>query len=82
MDYDQRLKHLKLTTLEARWHRGELIQMYKSITAKDKSRCQQFFQRDPNIHGLMRTQPEVVHSRSQDDTVKQILQSPCTAGLE
>jgi len=42
--YEERLRVLKLTTLEKRWLRGDLIETYKIITKKENINPTQFFQ--------------------------------------
>jgi hypothetical protein len=50
--YEERLKCLRITTLEDRRGRGDLIETYKILTGKEHTDYQQFFQFENNGHGL------------------------------
>jgi len=52
LSYEQRLDRLHLTTLEARRHRGDLIQAFRILMGKDQVEWQQFFQLNSNPHDL------------------------------
>ena len=43
LSYDERLRKLGLTTLEARRKRGDMIEIYKLMTGKERIDYQQFF---------------------------------------
>ena len=52
LTYEERLRHLNLTTLETRRKRGDLIEMYKLIKEKESVDFRQFFTLGQNAHGL------------------------------
>ena len=53
LSYEERLKKLKLTTLEERRVRGDMIETYKIITGKEKVNPEKYFQilPDPEVQG-------------------------------
>ena len=44
LSYEQKLRHLELTTLKERRIRGDLIETFKIMTGKEKVDRRQFFQ--------------------------------------
>ena len=52
LSYHQRLDKLKLTTLEVRRDRGDLIETFKILKGHDRVNSEQFFRSVPNQHGL------------------------------
>ena len=58
LSYEERLKSLGLTTLKERRTRGDLIEMYKIITGKEKVNVGKFFQMIPS-----RGDPELSHNK-------------------
>jgi ribonucleases P/MRP protein subunit RPP40 len=52
LSYEQRLRKLKLTTLEARRNRGDLIQTFKLLNHIDDIDYQQFFELDHMHYNL------------------------------
>jgi len=48
LSYEERLKRCGLTTLERRRSRGDLIEAYKIITAKEALEWETFFELSPN----------------------------------
>jgi hypothetical protein len=50
--YEERLRHLGLTTLQQRRERGDMIEVYKLLTGKERVDCSQFFEMAPTDHGL------------------------------
>ena len=52
LSYDERLRKLGLTTLEQRRKRGDLIEIYKLMTGKEKIEYQQFFEKTATGHDL------------------------------
>jgi len=52
LNYENRLKRLKLTTLEKRRLRGDLIETFKIITGKEKVDKHEFFAISNNSHNL------------------------------
>ena len=51
LSYEERLDKLKLTTLEERRARGDMIETYKIITGKEKVNPRKFFQMVPDREG-------------------------------
>ena len=52
LSYENRLKRLKLTTLEKRRLRGDLIETFKIITGREKVDKREFFEISNNTHNL------------------------------
>lgn len=52
LSYEERLRKLGLTTLEQRRKRGDLIEIYKLMTGKEKIEYQQFFEKTATGHDL------------------------------
>jgi len=52
ISYEQRLRSTRLTTLEVRRQRGDLIECYKILTGKENIDSHQFFRLSDNSHGL------------------------------
>jgi len=52
LSYEQRLRHLKLTTLKERRIRGDLIETFKNMTGKERVDQSQFFQRSTSEYQL------------------------------
>ena len=50
--YEERLQRLGLTTLQRRRERGDLIEVFKIMTGKDKIEKEQFFHLADTAHGL------------------------------
>ena len=50
--YEERLRRLGLKTLQTRRERGDLIEVYKIMTGKEKIEKEQFFHLADNSHGL------------------------------
>jgi len=50
--YTDRLRKLGLTTLQTRRKRGDMIEVYKIMTGKERVAGEQFFQLADNEHGL------------------------------
>jgi len=63
--YEERLQHLGLTTLHQRRKRGDLIEVYKMLTGKERIDPGQFFQMGSNGPWTPRTSfTEDVHKRA------------------
>ncbi len=45
LSYEERLKETGLYTLERRWLRGDMIEMFKIIKGRDKIRANELFNR-------------------------------------
>ena len=69
LPYEERLIRLGLTTLEDRRTRGDLIEMYKIITGKEKVNVDKFFHMIPT-----RGDPELSHN-------KKIFKKRCKTGV-
>ena len=52
MGYEERLRRLKMTTLENRTLRGDMIETWKILNGKEDIDCSQFFQMATGSHNL------------------------------
>ena len=66
LPYEERLKILKLTTLEERRVRGDMIETYKIITRKEKVNPDRFFQMIPNRVGPRARDRRIFKKRSRN----------------
>ena len=66
LPYEERLKILKLTTLEERRVRGDMIETYKIITRKEKVNPDRFFQMIPNRVGPRARDRKIFKKRSRN----------------
>jgi hypothetical protein len=62
--YETRLVKLGLTTLERRRARGDLIEVYKILTGKERVESRQFFQLAENLKGLRGHSWKLTNERS------------------
>ena len=65
LSYENRLRHLKLTTLEERRWRGDMIETYKIITRKEKLNPNNFFQMVPDRDGPRARKRKIFKKRPQ-----------------
>jgi len=68
--YPQRLKLLGITSLTDRRERGDMIEVYKLLTAKEKINPDQFFKLAQNHYGLRGHDKKIVKERSRLDIRK------------
>ena len=65
LPYEERLKQLKLTTLEERRVRGDMIETYKIITRKERVNPDNFFQMIPDREGPRTRNKKIFKRRAQ-----------------
>jgi len=70
LSYEERLKALRLTTLEQRRKRGDLIEVYKLMTGKEKVDYQQFFHKTSAGHNLRGHSMKLTTQQSKRDVRK------------
>jgi len=70
LDYGERLKRLGLTTLQTRRVRGDLIEVFKIMTGREKINRDQFFHMSQNLHGLRGHSLKITKERSSRDVRK------------
>ena len=70
LTYEERLKELGLTSLEKRRTRGDLIEVYKVMTAKENLDPDQFFKKADNAHNLRGHTLKLYTERSRLNTRK------------
>jgi ribonuclease P/MRP protein subunit RPP40 len=68
--YPIRLQKLGITSLKDRRERGDMIEVYKILTGKEKIDSKQFFRFAGNPHGLRGHEMKIVKERSRLDTRK------------
>jgi len=69
-DYGERLKRLGLTTLQTRRVRGDLIEVFKIMTGRERINRDQFFHLSQNLHGLRGHSLKITKERSSRDVRK------------
>ena len=52
IEYEERLQRLKMTTLEKRWLRRDMIETWKVLNGKEDIDCSRFFQMATASHNL------------------------------
>ena len=67
LTYEERLEKLKLTTLEERRARGDMIETYKIITGKEKVNPGKFFQMIPDREGPRARDKKIFKQRVEKD---------------
>ena len=67
LSYEERLDKLKLTTLEERRARGDMIETYKIITGKEKVNPRKFFQMVPDREGPRARDKKIFKQRVNKD---------------
>jgi len=72
--YEERLLHLGLTTLQQRRERGDMIEVYKMLTGKERVDCGQFFELALTDHGLRGHSLKLFTHRARLDIRKKLLQ--------
>jgi hypothetical protein len=70
LSYIQRLKRLGLTTLQTRRARGDMIEVFKIMTGRERIEREQFFQLTSNDHGLRGHSLKIRKERSSRDIRK------------
>lgn len=68
--YEDRLRKLRLTTLQKRRSRGDMIEVFKIVTAREKVPMDQFFHLADNSHGLRGHTLKLVKERARLDIRK------------
>ena len=68
--YEERLKRLGLTTLRIRRTRGDLIEVFKIMTGRERINKDQLFHTSQNSHGLRGHSLKIVKERSTRDVRK------------
>src|SRR5208282_1822858 len=84
LSYDERLKRLGLTTLQKRRARGDLIEVYRIVTGRERIAKEQFFGQAENNHGLRGHSMKLKKERSRLDIRKfffsqRVVKLECTA---
>ena len=69
-DYQERLNRLNITTLQQRRIRGDLIEVFKIMTGKERIKREQFFQLATNDHGLRGNSMKITKERARLDIRK------------
>ena len=82
LPYELRLKRLKLTSLEKRRQRGDLIETYKILTDKEGVDPHCFFTQDKNRYGTKGHELKLYTRRSRLELRRNFLQSTCGETLE
>jgi len=70
IEYSERLERLGLTTLEERRRRGDLIEVYKILSGKERIEADQFFKPAPKEHDLRGNSMKLYQQRSRLDIRK------------
>jgi len=70
LSYDERLKRLGLTTPQKRRARGDLIEVYRIVTGRERIAKEQFFGQAENNHGLRGHSMKLKKERSRLDIRK------------
>jgi len=68
--YEERLKRLGLTSLRKRRERGDVIEVFKIMTGREKIEAEQFFELADNSHGLRGHTLKIRKGRAQRDVRK------------
>ena len=82
MEYEERLRRLKMTMLENRRLRGDMIEMWKILNSREDIDSSQFFQMATCSHNLRRTQYKIIYGEKQVGFAPVLFQPKSSKALE